>query len=86
MLRVPSDELSFAWDHRRPPHPKGKCVIKHNDRVVRRGNYTEMIELFQHITDTEETVAISYEDENGQRPEQHQRPEAPSAPTGGNGQ
>lgn len=83
---MPSDELSFAWEHRKPPHPQGKCVIKHNDRVVKRGNYRDMIELFEHITDTEETVAIEYEDEQNGKPTTQPQPEAPSASGGGNSQ
>lgn len=68
MIRVPIDELTFGWEHKKPPHPGGKCVIKHNGRVVKRGSYDDMIELFDSIVhdNEEDTVAVEYE----QKPKQ----------------
>lgn len=41
---VPSEELSFAWDHRTKP---STCVILHGDKVVLRGNYEMVHDLFE---------------------------------------
>ncbi len=60
-IRVPVDELSFEWRHKpKPSH----CVILHGDKVVKRGCYREMSELFFDITEEnpESTVAVQYEE------------------------
>lgn len=84
MIRVPIVELTFGWEHKKPPHPGGKCVIKHKGRVVKRGSYDEMFALLDDIVNNndESTVAVQYEETTNATTRDQERVAAP-ADTGG---
>lgn len=46
IVKVPCVDLMFSWDHSTKP---STCTIKHGDRVVFRGDFTEADNLFRMI-------------------------------------